>query len=163
KFCADVCHAVMAPQADPHRLSAHAKIPCGECHIQPGARGYVQAKMRGAHETWHFLRKDYPRPIVVPNLDSVPDPKACVRCHNPVGHDVLSCEERVDRALAAGDLPADDPRLKKRLMDAAGQTDEIPAQGEYQEALRRLAVVVRDDPRLAGGRAESQPPLLYAA
>src|SRR5262249_55732211 len=83
KFCAEVCHEVMAPQAEPHRLSAHANIPCGECHIGPGFRGYVESKILGAKEVWHFTRKDYPRPIVVANLDSVPDPRACIRCHNP--------------------------------------------------------------------------------
>jgi nitrate/TMAO reductase-like tetraheme cytochrome c subunit len=261
RFCAESCHEVMAPEAEPHRLSAHAHVPCGDCHIGPGFRGYVESKIRGAQETWHFARKDYARPLLDTNQDSVPDPKACIRCHdadraygtvtrtfpnfqadekntaspitlqvhtgspegrihnhisrdiryfttdggktfqrvqvtrrdgthaefaarsaapgsgsggvwrkmdcttchNRVGHDVLSFEQRVDQALQVGELPADDPGLKKRLMDAAGATDEVPTPQQYQEALRKLAGVVSSDPRLAAAKGGREIPRFYAA
>src|SRR5262249_38869860 len=80
-FCADVCHEVMAPAALPHALSPHANVTCAECHIAPGVGGYLQAKMKGASETWHQLRNDYARPLIVSDLTSVPDPGVCSRCH----------------------------------------------------------------------------------
>jgi len=261
-FCADVCHDVMAPQANPHRLSSHAKVTCAECHIAPGVGGYLRAKLRGARELWHQVRGDYHRPLIAADLTAVPDPGVCSRCHDPerpygrvpktfpsfagdekntptpttlqlnlgspasgvhhhiamkiryfstdggksiqqvvltrpdgrrvefaasgtppahgtrgvwrkmdcitchnrTGHAVIAFERRVDEAMAAGALPAADPGLKKRLMDAAGPQDPIPSEPQYRETLRKLQEITRSDAKLSvAGSGQGTVSSLYAA
>ncbi len=82
EFCSEVCHEVMAPQSATHRLSAHSRIACTECHVAPGVSGFIQAKLGGMSQVWHTMKGDLPRPITIPNMAAVPEPGVCARCHD---------------------------------------------------------------------------------
>jgi hypothetical protein len=43
--------------------SAHASVACAECHIAPGAGGWVEAKPSGARQVWSTLTGSYRRPV----------------------------------------------------------------------------------------------------
>src|SRR6185436_2962782 len=49
QFCGAACH-VMKPQYVGHQDSNHASVACAECHIAPGAGGWIEAKMNGTRQ-----------------------------------------------------------------------------------------------------------------
>ena len=82
QFCGATCH-VMRPEYVGHQDSNHASVACAECHIAPGAGGWVEAKMNGTRQLWQTLTNTYTRPVP-PALQSghlVPSKETCERCH----------------------------------------------------------------------------------
>ncbi|MBI3912276.1 MAG: NapC/NirT family cytochrome c [Armatimonadetes bacterium] len=73
----------------------------------------------------------------------------CIDCHNLVGHEVVSFETRVDRALALGELPADVPWFKKRVLEAVGPYGTAPlvTEPEFRQAQSRLRELAATDPK----------------
>ena len=49
-FCGETCHTVMGPQIETYDDSAHARVPCVECHIGPGTSFWVQSKIDGIRQ-----------------------------------------------------------------------------------------------------------------
>ena len=83
QFCGQSCH-VMKPQFTAHRRSVHRNVGCVECHIVPGAAGFVQAKMNGTRQLMEVMLNDYPRPVP-PGLQSihlVSSAETCENCHS---------------------------------------------------------------------------------
>jgi NapC/NirT cytochrome c family, N-terminal region len=82
QFCGQTCH-VMKPEFTAHELPSHQKVACVECHIVPGAAGYVQAKMAGTRQLMAVVFNSFPRPIeaglatdrLAPSVDT------CEQCH----------------------------------------------------------------------------------
>jgi len=82
QFCGATCHA-MRPEYVGHQDSNHASVACAECHIVPGAQGWVAAKMNGTRQMFEQITDRYPRPVL-PALASgrlVPSRETCERCH----------------------------------------------------------------------------------
>ena len=82
QFCGATCH-VMRPEYLGHRDSNHASVACAECHIAPGAGGWLEAKMNGTRQLWQTLTNSYARPVPAA-LESgrlVPSKETCERCH----------------------------------------------------------------------------------
>jgi len=82
QFCGATCH-VMRPEYVGHQDSNHASVECAECHVAPGAGGWVAAKMNGTRQLWQTLTNTYARPIPAA-LESgrlVPSKETCERCH----------------------------------------------------------------------------------
>jgi nitrate/TMAO reductase-like tetraheme cytochrome c subunit len=82
QFCGATCH-VMRPEYLGHQDSNHASVACAECHIAPGAGGWVEAKMNGTRQLWQTLTNTYRRPVP-PALESghlIPSKETCERCH----------------------------------------------------------------------------------
>jgi hypothetical protein len=48
EFCGTVCHTVMQPEYVAHQRSPHARVPCADCHIGPGADWFVKSKISGS-------------------------------------------------------------------------------------------------------------------
>jgi nitrate/TMAO reductase-like tetraheme cytochrome c subunit len=83
QFCGQSCH-VMKPQFTAHRRTAHRNVGCVECHIVPGAAGFVQAKMNGTRQLIEVTLNDYPRPVP-PGLQSshlASSAETCEKCHS---------------------------------------------------------------------------------
>jgi len=82
QFCGATCH-VMRPEWVGHQDSAHASVACAECHIAPGAGGWVEAKMNGARQVWDTVTDSYRRPVpsALESGRLVPSKKTCERCH----------------------------------------------------------------------------------
>jgi len=81
-FCGETCHTPMHVQYTAWQNGPHARIACAGCHVGPGARGFVSAKMNGVHQLIAVTTGSFARPIppgaVVPfgghNV-------TCGRCH----------------------------------------------------------------------------------
>ena len=82
-FCGETCHVVMEPQNVTYHNSAHAKVPCVECHIGPGASFYVRSKMDGIRQLFATALDTYSRPIETPVHNLRPAQETCEECHWP--------------------------------------------------------------------------------
>jgi nitrate/TMAO reductase-like tetraheme cytochrome c subunit len=81
-FCGGVCHS-MTPEYVTYRSSPHARVECAQCHVGPGATGYISSKIRGMEELVETVQDDYPRPIPVPVVSLRPIRGNCEQCHWP--------------------------------------------------------------------------------
>jgi nitrate/TMAO reductase-like tetraheme cytochrome c subunit len=79
-FCGR-CHT-MDPELKAHEMSAHKELTCAECHVEPGAAGWVKAKAKGSKQLFQIVTGKFPKPIPPPDhaeLPSVQD--TCIECH----------------------------------------------------------------------------------
>jgi nitrate/TMAO reductase-like tetraheme cytochrome c subunit len=84
QFCGATCH-VMKPEFTAHAaMPPHQAVACAECHIAPGATGFVKAKMNGVHQLMGVIFNNYPRPIesAMENNKLVSSAETCERCHS---------------------------------------------------------------------------------
>ena len=82
-FCGQVCHTVMKPEFVAHQFGPHANVKCVDCHVAPGASGFVSAKTSGTRRLLAELRGSYPTPIV-PAAHQLPTAReTCEQCHAP--------------------------------------------------------------------------------
>ena len=82
-FCGETCHTVMGPQIETYDDSAHARVPCVECHIGPGTSFWVQSKIDGIRQVMAVAMDSYDRPIHTPVVSLRPAPETCEECHWP--------------------------------------------------------------------------------
>jgi hypothetical protein len=83
QFCGQSCH-VMKPQFTANKRTAHRNVGCVECHIVPGAAGFIAAKMNGTRQLIEVTLNDYPRPVP-PGLQSThlaSSAETCEKCHS---------------------------------------------------------------------------------
>ncbi len=83
EFCGKLCHTVMTPEYTAWSKSPHAKVLCVECHIGPGAKWYVKAKISGLKQIYAVLAHTYSVPIETPISNLRPARDICERCHWP--------------------------------------------------------------------------------
>jgi hypothetical protein len=83
QFCGQSCH-VMKPQFMANQRTVHRNVGCVECHIVPGAAGFIAAKMNGTRQLIEVTLNDYPRPVP-PGLQSThlaSSAETCEKCHS---------------------------------------------------------------------------------
>lgn len=81
-FCGAVCHS-MTPEYTTAQRSPHAHVTCAQCHVGPGATGYLAAKIRGMTELVETVQDKYPRPIPTPVTALHTIQGNCEECHWP--------------------------------------------------------------------------------
>jgi len=84
QFCGQSCH-VMQPEFAAHQNSAHANVLCVDCHVGPGASGWVESKMAGSRQFIDtvFHRVRYPIKSAIESNRLVPARLTCEQCHWP--------------------------------------------------------------------------------
>ena len=82
-FCGETCHTVMQPQSVTYHNSPHARVPCVECHIGPGASFWVKSKVDGLRQLIATALNTYHRPIETPIRNLRPAQQTCEKCHWP--------------------------------------------------------------------------------
>jgi nitrate/TMAO reductase-like tetraheme cytochrome c subunit len=83
QFCGQTCH-VMKPEFTAHAaLPPHQAVACAECHIAPGATGWLKAKMNGTSQLMAVVLNKYPRPIesAMESNKLVSSAETCEQCH----------------------------------------------------------------------------------
>lgn len=83
EFCGQACHTVMHPEFTAYQNSPHARVPCVECHIGPGAEWFVRAKISGVYQVYSVLFNKFSRPISTPIENLRPAQETCEQCHWP--------------------------------------------------------------------------------
>jgi hypothetical protein len=73
----------MEPEFVAHQNGLHARIDCVSCHVGPGARGFLIAKLNGTRQLWDVMTGNIPRPIPTP-IEGLPEVDGtCENCHRP--------------------------------------------------------------------------------
>jgi nitrate/TMAO reductase-like tetraheme cytochrome c subunit len=85
-FCGQVCHTVMEPEFVAHQNGPHAKVHCVTCHVGPGARGMIHAKVNGIRQVYLVATGGYRQPIPTPVEDLPSTAHTCQQCHWPDRH-----------------------------------------------------------------------------
>jgi nitrate/TMAO reductase-like tetraheme cytochrome c subunit len=83
QFCGTTCHTVMQPEYTAYQRSPHARVPCVDCHIGPGASWFVRSKLSGSYQVLAVTFNLFPRPIPVPVRSLRPARATCEECHWP--------------------------------------------------------------------------------
>jgi len=84
EFCGQTCHQVMGPHYTAHQSGLHSRVGCVECHVEPGAEGFVRAKLHGTNQLRLALTNRYPRPLLSPVHEGRPNVyTSCEQCHWP--------------------------------------------------------------------------------
>jgi hypothetical protein len=83
QFCGQSCH-VMKPEFIAHLLQPHQAVACAECHIAPGAEGWIKAKMNGTNQLIGVVLNNYPHPIegAMESNKLVSSSETCEHCHS---------------------------------------------------------------------------------
>lgn len=82
QFCGATCH-VMHPEFAAYRNAPHAKVECVECHVAPGAKGWIKSKTSGMRQLVETTLNTYPRPVpsAVESNRLVSAQETCEHCH----------------------------------------------------------------------------------
>ena len=84
QFCGTSCHT-MRPEFAAYQNSPHSRVECVECHVAPGASGWIESKTSGVRQLFETVLKTAPKPVP-PALASsrlVPARETCENCHWP--------------------------------------------------------------------------------
>ena len=84
QFCGASCHT-MKPEMAAYQNSPHSRVECVDCHVAPGAVGWVNSKTNGLHQLVSTVFQTMPRPIpsALETNRLVPARETCEHCHWP--------------------------------------------------------------------------------
>jgi nitrate/TMAO reductase-like tetraheme cytochrome c subunit len=84
QFCGATCH-VMRPEFAAYQNSPHSRVECVQCHVAPGASGWVSSKAAGVRQLVETTLNTYHRPIpsAIESNRLVPARETCENCHWP--------------------------------------------------------------------------------
>ena len=84
QFCGASCHT-MHPELAAYRNSPHSRVECVECHVAPGAVGWIHSKTNGIRQLFETVLNTSPRPIPsgLASNRLVPASETCENCHWP--------------------------------------------------------------------------------
>jgi NapC/NirT cytochrome c family, N-terminal region len=84
QFCGATCH-VMRPEFMAYQNSPHSRVECVQCHVAPGAGGWVASKAAGVRQLVETTLNTYHRPIptALETNRLVPARETCENCHWP--------------------------------------------------------------------------------
>lgn len=84
QFCGASCHT-MHPEMAAYQNSPHSRVECVECHVVPGAKGWVDSKAEGTRQLIETIFNSYHRPIpsAIESGRLVPARETCENCHWP--------------------------------------------------------------------------------
>jgi len=84
QFCGQSCHS-MSPEFAAYANSPHSRVECVECHVAPGAAGWIASKTAGIRQLFETVGNTYARPIpsALESDRLVPATQTCENCHWP--------------------------------------------------------------------------------
>jgi hypothetical protein len=84
QFCGGTCHT-MKPEFSAYQNSPHSRVECVECHVAPGAAGWVSSKANGIRQLVETVGNSMPKPIpsALETNRLVPSRETCEHCHWP--------------------------------------------------------------------------------
>lgn len=84
QFCGASCHT-MKPELAAYQNSPHSRVECVECHVAPGATGWINSKASGIRQLVETVLRTAPKPIpsALESNRLVPARETCEHCHWP--------------------------------------------------------------------------------
>ena len=82
QFCGATCHT-MNPELAAYENSPHSRVECVECHVAPGATGWIGSKTAGIRQLVETVLNTTPRPIpsALESNRLIPARETCENCH----------------------------------------------------------------------------------
>lgn len=140
-FCGQTCHVPMEPEFVAHADGPHARVHCVSCHVGPGARGFIQAKLAGARQLYEVAAGTYARPIPSPVPNMRPARETCQTCHWPTLFHGSKLETRHEFAEdEANTETVTTLRLKIGGVDAQGRASGIHWHAAEQNQVEYIAL-----------------------
>ena len=138
-FCATMCHDVHPEEIQAHKVGAHARVNCVECHMGRNSTLHLMAlKPTHAKELWGMI-VGYERPLASGTLR--PSREACESCHYPAAehHDSITI-----KAHYAADEASTESRTKLVLHTGVGTVREASAKGIHWHIQNEVSYVSLD-------------------
>ena len=173
-FCGATCHS-MTPEYVTYQRSPHAHVACAQCHVGPGATGYIASKVRGMVELVETIQNDFPRPIPVPVVSLRPIRVNCEQCHWPANFfgarevrrthflaDEQNTRWNIDMLVLVGGGPPGDAARMGIHWHVAGKVEYLASDAEKQN----ITWVRSVDPITGAAKvytSQAQPPAARAA
>jgi hypothetical protein len=84
QFCGSSCHT-MHPELAAYQHSPHSRVECVDCHVAPGAAGWIDSKTNGLRQLFETTLGTAPKPIpsALESNRLVPARETCENCHWP--------------------------------------------------------------------------------
>jgi nitrate/TMAO reductase-like tetraheme cytochrome c subunit len=84
QFCGASCHT-MHPELAAYRNSPHSRVECVDCHVAPGAAGWIDSKANGLRQLFETILNTAPKPIpsALESNRLIPARETCENCHWP--------------------------------------------------------------------------------
>jgi nitrate/TMAO reductase-like tetraheme cytochrome c subunit len=84
QFCGGTCHT-MKPEFAAYQNSPHSRVECVECHVVPGAAGWIASKVAGTRQLIQTVLNTQPKPVpsALESNRLVPARETCETCHWP--------------------------------------------------------------------------------
>jgi len=84
EFCGGTCHT-MRPEFAAYQNASHSRVECVECHVSPGAAGWIKSKTNGIRQLVQTVLHSQPKPIpsALESNRLVPSRETCENCHWP--------------------------------------------------------------------------------
>ena len=84
QFCGGTCHT-MHPEFAAYQNSPHSRVECVECHVAPGAGGWISSKAAGMRQLVETVLNTTPKPIpsAIESDRLIPATETCENCHWP--------------------------------------------------------------------------------
>jgi hypothetical protein len=75
----------MKPDFAAYANSPHSRVECVDCHVAPGAQGWIESKKNGLRQLVETVFKTEPNPIpsALESNRLVPARETCENCHSP--------------------------------------------------------------------------------
>lgn len=145
QFCGQACHSVMAPEFAAYVDSPHARVPCVDCHIGPGASWFVQSKLSGTRQLFAVAFKTYSRPIPSPVHALRPARETCEQCHWPTKFH----GDKMDVRTKYDEDEKNTPLTTVLVLRIGGQraTGSVGIHGRHLDAGSRISYVAIDAKR----------------
>ena len=85
QFCGASCHS-MKPEFAAYLNSPHSRVECVECHVAPGAEGWIASKTSGIRQLVQTVFHSEPKPVpsALASNRLVPARETCENCHWPM-------------------------------------------------------------------------------
>jgi len=146
KFCGLTCHTPMAPEYAAFLNSPHSRVGCAQCHVGPGAEGFVRAKLSGLHQVYGVVFDNFSRPIPSPVEALRPARETCEECHWP---QKFTGDKLLIRTKYAED-EANTASTSVLLLKIGGVTSQgkVGIHGRHLSTEARISYVTTDRKRL---------------
>src|SRR6516164_8960381 len=84
QFCGATCHT-MHPEFAAYQDSQHSRVECVECHVAPGAAGWINSKTNGLRQLFETVLDSAPKsiPAGIGSNRLGPARETCENCHWP--------------------------------------------------------------------------------
>jgi hypothetical protein len=145
-FCGEACHAVMSPEYTAYEDSPHSRVPCVECHVRPGAEGFLEAKLGGIRQLAGVALGNVSRPIPTPIHGSPMSRELCESCHSPARDIGYKAVTRRYFPNGQEDTPI---RLAMMVKVGSGSNGLLEGSGihYHMQVARKVEFIARDPQR----------------